>query len=170
MIILEVEILHEILWKGSWQSLRGQIEHFALPVEWLLYRLLLILSEVTFFFLLMSLALCIFFYGSASQEIVEGDDIYGGSDCLLSRVTPKSGVLTKIAHANGALVLVDNSIMSPVLSQPLELGADIVMHSATKFIAGHSDVMVGVLAVKEERFQFLFHAIFFVHLGGHAYL
>ncbi|KAK8554992.1 hypothetical protein V6N13_103726 [Hibiscus sabdariffa] len=41
--------------------------------------------------------------------------------------------------------------MSPVLSQPLELGADIVMHSATKFIAGHSDVMVGVLAVKEER-------------------
>ncbi|KAK8979257.1 hypothetical protein V6N11_000409 [Hibiscus sabdariffa] len=106
----------------------------------------------------------------SGQEIVEGDDIYGGSDCLLSRVTPKSGVLTKIAHANGALVLVDNSIMSPVLSQPLELGADIVMHSATKFIAGHSDVMVGVLAVKEERFQFLFHAIFFVHLGGHAYL
>ncbi|KAK8987078.1 hypothetical protein V6N11_055392 [Hibiscus sabdariffa] len=46
MIILEVEILHEILWKGSWQSLRGQIEHFALPVEWLLYQLLLILLEV----------------------------------------------------------------------------------------------------------------------------
>lgn len=41
--------------------------------------------------------------------------------------------------------------MSPVLSQPLELGADIVMHSATKFIAGHSDIMVGVLAVKGER-------------------
>ncbi|KAK8987080.1 hypothetical protein V6N11_055413 [Hibiscus sabdariffa] len=40
--------------------------------------------------------------------------------------------------------------MSPVLSRPLELGADIVMHSATKFIAGHSDVMAGVLAVKEE--------------------
>lgn len=40
--------------------------------------------------------------------------------------------------------------MSPVLSQPLELGADIVMHSATKFIAGHSDVMAGVLAVKGE--------------------
>ncbi|MCI01977.1 cystathionine beta-lyase chloroplastic-like, partial [Trifolium medium] len=53
-----------------------------------------------------------------------------------------------MAHAHGALVLVDNSIMSPVLSQPLELGADIVMHSATKFIAGHSDIMAGVLAVK----------------------
>ncbi|OMP09863.1 Cys/Met metabolism, pyridoxal phosphate-dependent enzyme [Corchorus olitorius] len=57
-----------------------------------------------------------------------------------------------MAHAYGALVLVDNSIMSPVLSQPLELGADIVMHSATKFIAGHSDVMAGVLAVRGERY------------------
>ncbi|WJX11726.1 cysteine-S-conjugate beta-lyase [Trifolium repens] len=59
--------------------------------------------------------------------------------------------IAKMAHAHGALVLVDNSIMSPVLSQPLELGADIVMHSATKFIAGHSDIMAGVLAVKGER-------------------
>ncbi|OMO65945.1 Cys/Met metabolism, pyridoxal phosphate-dependent enzyme [Corchorus capsularis] len=129
------------------------------------------------------------------QEIVAGDDIYGGSDRLLSQVTPKSGVLVKrvnisdldevaavigpstklvwletptnprqqicdirkiaeMAHAYGALVLVDNSIMSPVLSQPLELGADIVMHSATKFIAGHSDVMAGVLAVRGERLYF----------------
>ncbi|KAF3331935.1 cystathionine beta-lyase [Carex littledalei] len=58
--------------------------------------------------------------------------------------------ISEIAHAHGALVLVDNSIMSPVLSQPLELGADIVMHSATKFIAGHSDLMAGILAVKGE--------------------
>ncbi|CAN1752689.1 Cystathionine beta-lyase, chloroplastic [Linum perenne] len=58
--------------------------------------------------------------------------------------------IAEIAHTNGALVLVDNSIMSPVLSQPLELGADIVMHSATKFIAGHSDVMAGALVVKGE--------------------
>ncbi|XP_062119495.1 cystathionine beta-lyase, chloroplastic-like isoform X1 [Humulus lupulus] len=56
-----------------------------------------------------------------------------------------------MAHAHDALVLVDNSIMSPVVSQPLELGADIFMHSATKFIAGHSDVMAGVLAVRGER-------------------
>lgn len=125
------------------------------------------------------------------QEIVAGDDIYGGSDRLLSQVLSKTGIVVKrvntsdlnevasaigpwtklvwlesptnprqqicdirkiseIAHAQGALVLVDNSIMSPVLSQPLELGADIVMHSATKFIAGHSDVMAGVLAVKGE--------------------
>lgn len=125
------------------------------------------------------------------EEIVAGDDIYGGSDRLLSQVIPKTGVVVKrvnttdldevasaigpwtklvwlesptnprqqisdirkiaeMAHARGALVLVDNSILSPVLSQPLELGADIVMHSATKFIAGHSDVMAGVLAVKGE--------------------
>ncbi|XP_062089614.1 cystathionine beta-lyase, chloroplastic-like [Humulus lupulus] len=59
--------------------------------------------------------------------------------------------IVKMAHAHDALVLVDNSIMSPVVSQPLELGADIVMHSATKFIAGHSDVMAGVLVVRGDR-------------------
>lgn len=126
------------------------------------------------------------------EEIVAGDDIYGGSDRLLSQVIPRTGVVVKrvntsdlnevassigprtklvwlesptnprlqisdirkiaeMAHSHGALVLVDNSIMSPVLSRPLELGADIVMHSATKFIAGHSDIMAGVLAVKGER-------------------
>ncbi|XP_072965949.1 cystathionine beta-lyase, chloroplastic [Typha angustifolia] len=58
--------------------------------------------------------------------------------------------ISEMAHSRGAIVLVDNSIMSPVLSHPLELGADIVMHSATKFIAGHSDVMAGILAVKGE--------------------
>ncbi|KAI5067903.1 hypothetical protein GOP47_0016248 [Adiantum capillus-veneris] len=59
--------------------------------------------------------------------------------------------ITRIAHQHNALVMVDNSIMSPVLSKPLDLGADIVMHSATKFISGHSDLMAGVLAVKGER-------------------
>ncbi|XP_022966307.1 cystathionine beta-lyase, chloroplastic isoform X1 [Cucurbita maxima] len=123
------------------------------------------------------------------EEIVAGDDLYGGSDRLISQVIPKRGIVVKrvntrdldevssaigpltklvwlesptnprlqisdirkiatMAHKHGALVLVDNSILSPVLSQPLELGADIVMHSATKFIAGHSDVMAGVLAVR----------------------
>ncbi|PIA48153.1 hypothetical protein AQUCO_01400617v1 [Aquilegia coerulea] len=127
----------------------------------------------------------------AGQEVVAVDDIYGGSDRLLSSVIPGNGIVVKrvnttdlsvvasaigpltklvwiesptnprlqisdirkiaeLAHAHGALLLVDNSMMSPVLSQPLELGADIVMHSATKFIGGHSDVMGGVLAVKGE--------------------
>ena len=56
----------------------------------------------------------------------------------------------EIAHAEGALVCVDNSIMAPLFQRPLELGADISMTSATKFIAGHSDVTGGILAVKGE--------------------
>ncbi|XP_054817995.1 cystathionine beta-lyase, chloroplastic isoform X2 [Prosopis cineraria] len=126
------------------------------------------------------------------EEIVAGDDLYGGSDRLLSQIIPKSEVIVKqvnasnleevasaigpwtklvwvenptnpqiqipdirkmaeMAHAHGALLLVDNTMMSPVLCQPLELGADIVMHSATKFIGGHSAIIAGVLAVKCER-------------------
>jgi cystathionine beta-lyase len=54
------------------------------------------------------------------------------------------------AHERGALVCVDNSIMAPVFQSPLALGADISMTSATKFIAGHSDVTGGILAVKGE--------------------
>ncbi|KAI9082073.1 hypothetical protein K1719_035998 [Acacia pycnantha] len=126
------------------------------------------------------------------EEIVAGDDLYGGSDRLLSQVIPKAGVIVRqvntsdleevasaigpqtklvwvenptnpqiqipdirkiaeMAHAHGALLLVDNTMMSPVLCRPLEIGADIVMHSATKFIGGHSVIIAGVLAVKCER-------------------
>ena len=48
----------------------------------------------------------------------------------------------------GALVVVDNSIMAPVFQQPLALGADICMTSATKFIGGHSDVTGGTLSIR----------------------
>lgn len=51
----------------------------------------------------------------------------------------------QIAHEHGALLAVDNTFMSPVLQRPLELGADIVMHSVTKFLNGHSDVVGGML-------------------------
>ncbi|SFE94892.1 cystathionine gamma-synthase [Sulfitobacter brevis] len=53
------------------------------------------------------------------------------------------------AHAVGAVLAVDSTAASPVLSQPLALGADIVMHSATKGINGHSDVLAGSLAVRD---------------------
>lgn len=56
--------------------------------------------------------------------------------------------LADIAHKYGALVMVDNSIMTPVYQRPLDLGADISMISATKFIGGHSDVTGGILSVK----------------------
>lgn len=58
--------------------------------------------------------------------------------------------LTDIAHANGALVMVDNSIMTPIFQRPLALGADISMVSATKFVGGHSDVTGGILAFKDK--------------------
>ena len=54
------------------------------------------------------------------------------------------------SHKVGALVAVDNTFLSPVLQQPLLLGADIVFHSTTKYINGHSDVVGGVLVTKEQ--------------------
>jgi len=53
------------------------------------------------------------------------------------------------AHAAGASVVVDGTFATPVLQQPLALGADLVMHSATKFLAGHSDALAGVLATRD---------------------
>ncbi|GAA0822816.1 cystathionine gamma-synthase [Colwellia sp. D2M02] len=58
--------------------------------------------------------------------------------------------VTKACHAVGALVAVDNTFLSPALQQPLTLGADIVFHSTTKYINGHSDVVGGVLVTKEQ--------------------
>ncbi len=57
---------------------------------------------------------------------------------------------TKACHDVGALVAVDNTFLSPILQQPLTLGADIVFHSTTKYINGHSDVVGGVLVTKEQ--------------------
>jgi len=58
--------------------------------------------------------------------------------------------VTKACHAAGALVAVDNTFLSPALQQPLTLGADIVFHSTTKYINGHSDVVGGVLVTKTQ--------------------
>ena len=57
----------------------------------------------------------------------------------------------EIAHRVGALLGVDSTFATPVLTRPLELGADVVMHSATKYIGGHSDLMGGALVVREKR-------------------
>jgi len=51
-----------------------------------------------------------------------------------------------LAHAAGARVAVDNTVPTPVLTRPIELGADLVVHSATKYLNGHSDVLVGAVA------------------------
>ena len=58
--------------------------------------------------------------------------------------------IADLAHASGARVAVDSSAMSPYLQNPLDLGADFVLHSATKFLCGHSDVTAGVVVVKDD--------------------
>lgn len=67
----------------------------------------------------------------------------------LLKITDLNGAI-KIAKKSDILVIVDNSFLSPYLQKPLDLGADIVVHSATKFIAGHSDVIGGLAVVKSD--------------------
>lgn len=57
--------------------------------------------------------------------------------------------ITELAHGRGALVCCDNTFATPVWQKPLELGADMVMHSSTKYFGGHSDVMGGVVAMRD---------------------
>jgi len=70
--------------------------------------------------------------------------------------------LADLAHAHGALLCIDNSAMSPYLQNPLDLGADIVVHSATKYLCGHSDVTAGVVAVRNPE---LAEQIYFLQNG-----
>jgi cysteine-S-conjugate beta-lyase len=58
--------------------------------------------------------------------------------------------IAKLAKEYGALTIVDNTFMTPYLQKPLELGADIVVHSATKYLGGHSDLVAGLVVVKEQ--------------------
>jgi cystathionine gamma-lyase len=60
------------------------------------------------------------------------------------------GAIAEIAKRRGVLLGIDNTFASPVLTRPLELGADIVMHSATKYIGGHSDLLGGALVVRDQ--------------------
>jgi cystathionine gamma-synthase len=57
--------------------------------------------------------------------------------------------LAQIAHSAGAILVVDNTFASPYLQQPLTLGADVVVHSMTKYLGGHSDVVGGALVVRD---------------------
>jgi cystathionine beta-lyase len=120
------------------------------------------------------------------DEIIAGDDLYGGTVRLFEKVLPRQGIkvryvdatdldavrraislrtklilvetpsnpllricdlrgLSQISREAGIILAVDNSMLSPILQQPLVLGADVVIHSATKFLGGHSDVTAGAL-------------------------
>ena len=61
------------------------------------------------------------------------------------------GGLAEIAHRHGTLLLVDNTFASPYACRPIEWGADLVMHSATKYLSGHADVLAGVVVGSRER-------------------
>lgn len=67
----------------------------------------------------------------------------------LLHVTSVAGV-SKVAKANNLLTIVDNTFLSPYLQRPLDLGADIVIHSATKYLSGHSDVIAGIAVAKDK--------------------
>ena len=124
------------------------------------------------------------------EEIIAGDDLYGGTVRLLDRIashlnisvryvdttngtevrkavtdrtrlilieTPSNPLfrisdiraLGSIAKEAGVYLAVDNSMLSPVFQRPLNLGADVVVHSATKFLCGHSDVTAGALITND---------------------
>jgi cystathionine beta-lyase len=126
---------------------------------------------------------------SAGDEILAGDDLYGGTYRLFSTILDRTGIsvryadacdlqrfaaqitprtrlifvesptnpllrivdlraLAVLAHDHGAQLCVDSSAMSPYLQTPLDLGADLVVHSATKYLSGHGDVTAGVVAVR----------------------
>lgn len=71
-------------------------------------------------------------------------------------------VISKIAKQKNILTIIDNTFMTPYLQRPLELGADIVLHSATKYLGGHSDLIAGLVVVKDkalaERLYFIQNA------------
>ena len=59
--------------------------------------------------------------------------------------------IAALAHQAGALVVIDNTFATPIAQNPLELGADFVMHSATKYLGGHSDLLAGLVVVKDAK-------------------
>lgn len=82
--------------------------------------------------------------------------------------------MADLAHEFGALLVVDNTFMSPILQRPIELGADVVVHSMTKFINGHADVVAGmIVTATEELYKKLkpIHSTFGATMDPHqAYL
>ncbi|TKV25692.1 cystathionine gamma-synthase [Arthrobacter sp. NamB2] len=104
--------------------------------------------------------------------------VHPGSTALLWVETPSNPLLSiadlagwaKIAHDSGALLVVDNTFASPYLQRPLELGADVVVHSTTKYIGGHSDVLGGAVVVADRAFRgkMLAEAIGYQQFAGGA--
>ena len=73
--------------------------------------------------------------------------------------------VSRLAHAKGALVVVDNTFATPFFQQPFSLGADLIVHSVTKYLAGHSDVIQGAVIARDAA---IFEPVAFLQnaLGG----
>lgn len=92
------------------------------------------------------------------QDATEVDKAISGNTKLIWLETPTNPLMkitdisavTTIAKRHGAIVCVDNTFASPYLQNPMTLGADIVMHSATKYLSGHSDVIQGALIMNDD--------------------
>ncbi len=110
------------------------------------------------------------------DHVVMADDVYGGTYRLLTRVLDRWGVgldtvdmtdLDTVAKAvrdeTRAWCVVDNTFATPYLQRPLELGADVVVHSVTKYLGGHSDLVNGALVLNDDemagRLGFLLNAV-----------
>jgi methionine-gamma-lyase len=76
--------------------------------------------------------------------------VYVESPSNPSMIVTDIAAAAAVAHEAGALLVVDNTFASPYLQKPLDLGADVVLHSVTKFINGHADVVGGILVAKTE--------------------
>jgi len=75
--------------------------------------------------------------------------VYIESPANPSMIVSDISDIAAVAHQHGAIVVVDNTFASPYLQRPLDLGADVVLHSVTKFINGHADVVGGILIAKD---------------------
>ena len=88
------------------------------------------------------------------NELCKIEDYFTKKTRLLFLETPTNptlrcvdiAALAKLGHQKHACVVVDNTFASPMLQRPLDLGADVVVHSATKLLGGHNDVTAGVIA------------------------
>ena len=76
--------------------------------------------------------------------------------------------LSDIAHSIGALMVVDNTFMTPYFQRPLDHGADVVIHSGTKYLGGHNDTIAGIAVVKSQEMADFFHAQLKSHGNGLA--
>jgi cystathionine gamma-lyase len=103
---------------------------------------------------------------SAGDRLIVHSDLYGGTWRLFEDVFRNKGIdagyidlrdtdlvdlraIAELAHRHGALTICDNTFLSPYFQRPLDLGIDLVLHSTTKYINGHSDVVSGAIVARE---------------------